>query len=123
MRTMNGKDFAIGVLTVTAVVLFVGLVILNNVSPQQAFASGQGGMAGDYVASTARLDNITEALFITDTNAQEMNMYAFIPARGAVELVQKFDLRALDVLNQPNEGERRGERGNRGEREGNRRPR
>ena len=115
MKILNGKDFAIGVLSVTAVVLFVGFVIVNHAAPRQAFASGQGGITGDYVVSSARLDNTTEVLFVTDTAAQEMNMYAFIPAAGAIELVQKFDLRALDALNQPpKEG---AERGNRRERE------
>jgi hypothetical protein len=98
---MNGKDFTIGVLSVTAVVLFVGLVILNHASPPQAMAFGQGGTAGDYVVSTAQLDNTTDVIFVTDTVAQEMNMYGFNPALGVIDLVQKFDLRALQVLNQP----------------------
>ena len=101
MQSATGKDFTIGVLSVTAVVLFVGLIIINHVAPQQAYASGQGGMTGDYVVSTARLDTTTEVLFVTDSVAQEMNMYGFIPGRGVIELVQKFDLRALDALNQP----------------------
>jgi hypothetical protein len=113
MPTSNGKDFTIGVLSVTAVVLFVGLVIVNHVSQRPAYASGQGGVTGDYVVSTARLDNTTEVLFVTDSVAQEMNMYAFIPVAGAIELVQKFDLRALDAINQPpkevpDRGNRRG---------------
>ncbi len=98
---MNGKDFAIGVLSVTAVILFVGLVILSQLSPQQAMAFGQGGTAGDYVVSTAQLDNTTDVVFVTDTVAQEMNMYGFNSALGVIELVQKFDLRALENLNQP----------------------
>ena len=64
--------------------------------------------------STARLDSTTEVLFVADTVAQEMNMYAFIPAAGAIELVQKFDLRALDRINQPPKDVQ--ERGNRRER-------
>jgi hypothetical protein len=113
MNNPDGKNFTIGILSVTAVVLFVGLVIVGHVSPRQAYASGQGGTTGDYVVSTARLDNTTEVLFVTDTVAQEMNLYAFIPVAGAIELVQKFDLRALDALNQqpkdvPDKGKKRG---------------
>lgn len=100
-QTSIGKDFAIGVLSITAVILFTALVILGRLSPQAAFAAGQGGTTGDYVVSTSRLDNLTEVVFVVDTVAQEMNMYAFIPFRGAIDLVQKFDLRALEVLNQP----------------------
>ena len=94
MRIMNGKDFTIGVLSVTAVVMFVGLLVLTHMPAKQAFAAGQGGMTGDYIVSTAKLDNMTDMLFVTDTVAQEMNMYAFVPARGTLELIQKFDLRA-----------------------------
>jgi hypothetical protein len=114
MENPNSKNFAIGMLSVTAVVLFVGLVIVQHVSPPPAYASGQGGITGDYVVSTARLDSTTEVLFVADTVAQEMNMYAFIPAAGAIELVQKFDLRALDRINQPPKDAQ--ERGNRRER-------
>ncbi|HOB74082.1 MAG TPA: hypothetical protein PKG54_06100 [Phycisphaerae bacterium] len=99
--TTQSKDFAIGVLSVTAVVLFTALVIMGRMSPQPALALGQGGTTGDYVVSTARVDNLTEAVFIVDTLAQEMNMYAFAPLRGTIELVQKFDLRALELANQP----------------------
>jgi hypothetical protein len=107
----QGKDFTIGVLSVTAVVLFVGLIIVSQLSPRPAYASGQGGVAGDYVVSSARLDTTTEVLFVTDTVAQEMNMYGFMPARGMIELVQKFDLRALDAINPPpQEGAERGNR-------------
>lgn len=112
--SLNGKDLTIGILSVTAVVLFTALVIVNSLSPRPALASGQGGTVGDYVVSTARLDNLTELLFVVDTVAQEMNMYGFVPARGAIDLVQKFDLRALEVLNQPppvlNEAPRRNNR-------------
>lgn len=108
----SAKDFTIGVLSVTAVVLLVGLILVNHVAPRPVCASGQGGVTGDYVVTTARLDNTTEVLFITDTIAQEMNMYGFIPGRGVIELVQKFDLRALDAINQPPKegGERGGNR-------------
>lgn len=113
--TLNGRDFAIGVLSVTAVVLFTGLLILQSVSPQPAYGSGQGATSGDYVFSTARLDDTTEVVFAVDTVAQQMNMYAFIPAAGNVQLVQQFDLRALDRANQELEerGGRGGARGNR----------
>lgn len=106
-RTFDTKDFAIGVLSVTAVVLFTALVIVGHFSPAPALASGQGGATGDYIVSTARVDNLTEAVFVVDTLAQEMNMYAFIPVRGSIDLIQKFDLRALELANQPDglEGE------------------
>jgi hypothetical protein len=98
--TLNGKDFAIGVLSVTAVILFTAVVILQSVSPKPAMAVGQGGFSGDYVVSTARLDDTTEVVFVMDTAAQQMNMYAYAFRRGFIELVQAFDMRALDMMNQ-----------------------
>jgi hypothetical protein len=97
---LNGKDFAIGILSVTAVILFTAVVILQNISPRPAMAVGQGGYSGDYVVSTARLDDTTEVVYVIDTAAQQMNMYGFNFTRGFIELVQAFDMRALDAMNQ-----------------------
>ncbi|GMV97360.1 MAG: hypothetical protein AMXMBFR83_17180 [Phycisphaerae bacterium] len=100
-RGINGKDFAIGVLSVTAVVLLTCVVLLHGLAPRPVLAAGQGGATGDYVVSTARLDDATEVVFVVDTSAQLMNMYGFLPARGMIELVQQFDLKALEAVNRP----------------------
>jgi hypothetical protein len=85
---MNGKDFAIGILSVTAVVLLTGLIILQAVSPQKAMAFGQNGGAGDYLATTSQVNDHVELLIVFDTAAMKMNAYIFNPQTGQVELLQ-----------------------------------
>lgn len=98
---LTGKDFTIGLLSVTALILLTSLILLHALAPTPALASGQGGAVGDYVVSTGRLDGTTEMLFVVDTATRQMNMYGFLPARGTIELVQQFDMRALEDARLP----------------------
>lgn len=110
---MNSKDLAIGVLSVTAVILLAALVIVQAVLPPPAMGFGQGTSGGDYVVSTAQLDDTTEMIFIVDSVAQQMNMYGFVAPLGVVELIQTMDLRVLDRLSDRPADRDRGVRDNR----------
>jgi hypothetical protein len=91
---MNGKDFAIGVLSVTAVILLVAIVIVQTVSPNVAMAQ-QGGVSGaGYVVTSSRLDDNSELVVVLDSAAQKMNFYGLSPANRQLMLVQQIDLRA-----------------------------
>ena len=85
---MNGKDFTIGVLTVTAVILVTGLIIIHAVAPQQAMAFGQNAGAGDYLVTTSQYTDHSELLLVFDTAQMKMNAYIFNPQTGQVELIQ-----------------------------------
>jgi len=85
---MSSKDFAIGTLSVTAVILLTGLILLHALSPQQAMAFGQNAAAGDYVVTTSQLSDRTELLIVVNTATEQMNVYAFNPQLGQVELLQ-----------------------------------
>ncbi len=90
---MNGKDFAIGVLSVTAVILFTGLVLIQAVSPQAAQAGAISTHAGEYVITTCRLDENTELVVILDTISQKMNVYGIDALHDVLQLVQRVDVR------------------------------
>ena len=85
---MNGKDLAIGVLSVTAVIFLTGLVIVHALLPQQAMGFGQNAAAGDYLVATSQFNERTELLLILDTASQEMNVYIFNAQLGQIELLQ-----------------------------------
>lgn len=85
---MNSKDFAIGVLTVTAVILLTGLIIIHAVSPKPAMAIGQNAEGGDYLVTTSQYNDYTELLMVFDTAQMKMNAYVFNPQTGQVELLQ-----------------------------------
>jgi hypothetical protein len=92
---MTAKDMTISTLTVTAVVLLTGLIILNVVTPQPAVASGQGGTLGHYIVTTGRLDEETELVYLFNTEAEVMLVYGFNVSTAAIELIQPIDIAPL----------------------------
>lgn len=92
---MNSKDLAIGVLSVTAAILFAALVIVQNIAPSSAMAFGQNAGAGDLLISTAQLDDTAELVIAVDAFAQRMNVYGFNVQANQIELIQQIDLGPL----------------------------
>lgn len=84
---MNSKDFAIGILSVTAVVLLVGLFVVTVAGPREAYATGQNDRSGDYVVSTCQLDETAEIVYILDAGVQVMNAYAFDINQSRLEMI------------------------------------
>ena len=64
------KDFAIGVLSVTAVILLTALLVGHAFLPRQAMAFAQSGSAGHYLLTTCQLDDTAELLIILNTKTQ-----------------------------------------------------
>jgi hypothetical protein len=93
---MNTKDFTIGVLSVTAVILLVGFLLLQAIPPQPVLASGESGAIGDYILNTAYVDAQCEVISILDTATQRLNFYQLDPLNNQLML-----LTSMDVRNQP----------------------
>lgn len=72
---LDGKSFAIGILSVTACILFVGFVIIGML-PSPALAIGQSDRAGDYIICTQQISNSNESIVIIDAAAKRMSMYS-----------------------------------------------
>jgi hypothetical protein len=84
---LDGKTFAIGVLSVTACVLLVGIV-LTVVAPTPAYAIGQNDRGGDYVMLTQYISNTQEGVVIVDAAAKRMNMYILDHNRRKIVALQ-----------------------------------
>lgn len=84
---LDGRTFAIGVLSLTACVLFVGLMLLMA-QPRTARASGMIDRGGDYVMSTIRVDSNVEALLVLDSAARRVNVYVADTSHKKLTLVQ-----------------------------------
>ena len=74
--SLDGKTFAIGVLSITACILLVGFVLLAT-SPQPAYGRGQSDRSGDYIMLTQQLSSSTEGIVIIDAAAKQLIMYEF----------------------------------------------
>ena len=90
---MDTKNLAIGVLAVTAAVLFVGLVLVT-VSPQQALASEVSSVGGDFTVTVGNLTRDTELLYITDNRTERLLVYGIDRRTGAISVLDGTELAA-----------------------------
>ncbi|MCB9851061.1 MAG: hypothetical protein H6817_10210 [Phycisphaerales bacterium] len=88
---MNSKNLAIGVLSITAVILFVG-IILVNVQPNAAVASNVSSYGGDFTITVGRVTRDTEILYVLDNTTQRLLAYGIDRRSGAVNILDKADL-------------------------------
>lgn len=74
---MNNKDFAIGVLTVTATVLLSAVLLLSVLAPKPAHAFAQLDEGHGYSMFTVQVSDATELLNVINHAAGLMNIYRF----------------------------------------------
>ena len=92
---MDNKNFTIGVLSTTAVILFVGLVIINT-RPTPALADGMTIRGGDYEMTVGALDQTDEELvYVIDSTQQRMIAYRFDTNTERIEIVGGIDLATI----------------------------
>ena len=74
-KPIDGKDLTIGVLSITACILFTGLILVM-MQPKPAYAFGQNDRAGDYIMLTQQISTSQEACVIIDAASRQMSVYA-----------------------------------------------
>ena len=117
---MNSKDLAIGILSTTACILLVGLLIIHAL-PESAQASGMTTSGGSYVITTGTdISADQELVYIVDAPSEKLIAYRFDGGRGRIEIVQGIELKSLREAaaagskgNQPSKGRRPSSRGRR----------
>lgn len=82
---MNSKDLAIGVLSTTAVILFVGLILLNA-QPTTVHASGMLDRGGDYIMLSGELWEQEELLYVIDAGTSRMIAYRYNQTTKQIEV-------------------------------------
>ncbi len=92
---MNHQNMIIGVLTVTATILLVGLILLGTLTQQPAHAVGQNDRCGNYLMATGQWNGNRELLWILDAKSGNLGMYYFDSQRARIELAD------MDNLQQP----------------------
>lgn len=99
--TIDGKTFAIGVLSITACILFVGLLLITS---EAAYGIGQTDRAGDYIMLTQQLTDYQEGVIVIDAASRQMTLYALDGANKQLRILHQNI--PLDQL----PGSRRGQR-------------
>ncbi len=88
---MNSKDFAIGLLTTTATILFVGLLIIGSRS-QSAFAGGMTDDNGPYVITVSTLTSGNEeVVLVLNAPEEKLIAYRFDAARRELAVLDGID--------------------------------
>lgn len=107
--TVDGRTFAIGVLSITASILLVGFVLVA-ISPKSALAIGQNDRSGDYIMLTQQLTNTNEGVIVIDAAAKRMILYAYDYNDRKINVLSGL---ALDRLPRAGEGDQPAEHGGR----------
>lgn len=71
----SNQNLTIGVLSITAVIMLVGILVSGG--QNSAMAIGQLDRGGDYVILTGQFNDSTEIVYITDAAAKRMNSYSY----------------------------------------------
>lgn len=74
---MNGKDFAIGILSVTAVILLTTVGLLSVLTPKPVHAYAELDHGAGYTIYTAQVDTSRENLCIINHQAGLLNIYGY----------------------------------------------
>lgn len=110
----NARNFSIGILSTTAAILFVGLLLLQNQSPT-AYGEGMTTSSANYVLTVGRLSQgDEELLYLIDTASDKLIAYRFEATRKQIEIVQGIDLgelrRATTPASTPSQPNKPGQR-------------
>ena len=73
---IDAKTFAIGVLSVTACILFVGFLLVTTLTTP-AHAIGMIDAGGDYKMLTQQLSTSTEGIVVIDAAAKRLVVYGY----------------------------------------------
>lgn len=87
---MNKQTFTIGVLSITATVLLVGILVVLSI-PRPAHAIGELDRGGDYVMVTSQFMSNWEVVFITDAAVGRMGAYFYNINTKTVQLIDMVE--------------------------------
>lgn len=96
---MNTKDFTIGILSVTAVILLTTVVLLSVMAPKPVEAIAMVDQGGGYTMYTSQVNDSREDLCIINQRAGLLNIYSY--NINTSQLVPQQQLPLPPIQNQP----------------------
>ena len=91
----DGRSLAIGILSVTGMILLVAVIFATVGGQNPARAIGQLDRGGDYIMVTGQFTDNTELVYVTDAAAQRMNAYSFETSTRQFVLWDAINLKAI----------------------------
>jgi hypothetical protein len=98
---LDGKTFAIGVLSVTACILFVGFVLVT-ITPREAHGIGETDRSGDYLVATQQLTTSSEGIAVIDAASRQLLLYGFDYTQKVLKILSQIP---FDRLRRPREAQ------------------
>lgn len=96
----QSSHMTIGVLSITAVVMLVGIFVVTAIN-SRAMAIGETDRGGDYIIVTSQFDSNTEAIVITDAATQQVVIYGWDIGARRLGVWATFDLKRLSRAGAP----------------------
>ncbi len=97
---MDRNTYAIGILSVTAVVLLVGIAVVGSM-PRPALATGQMDRGGDYIMVTNQFNTGTELVFVIDAAMNRMAAYGYDINQKVIRPWDSFDFARIPGMGRP----------------------
>lgn len=91
----DSKNLAIGVLSITATILLVGVILTSFLTANTAMAIGQTDRGGDYIMVTGQFTENSELIYVTDAAAQRLNLYSYETSTRQFILWDTIDLKGV----------------------------
>ncbi len=97
----DNQSYTIGVLSITAAVLLVGVILIPDRAGNSAMAFGQLDRGGDYIILTGQFNENSELIYITDAAARRLNVYSYDPTTRQIIVWDSVDMARLDMAARP----------------------
>ena|GEM_PF-3831110 len=92
---VNRGEFVVGVLSLSAVILVVGIAVLQMM-PTPLRADGMSVSGGDYIMTVGALaDTDEEYVYVIDTPSSKLAVYRFDALRHRIQIIQGIELSRL----------------------------
>ncbi len=88
----DGKNLTIGVLSVTATILLVGIILTTVGGHNVAVATIDTDRGGDYTIATGQFSQSTEQVYVIDAAARRLNAYSYDKTRRQLIIWDSQDL-------------------------------
>lgn len=87
----NAKNIAIGFLSVTAVILFVGIMLVSA-TPKPAQAGNVSSYGGAFTVTIGRVTRDAELLYLVDNTTERLLVYGLNRRSGKIAILDKAEL-------------------------------
>ncbi len=88
----NAKNMAIGVLSITAVILLVGIIIVSSPAAKPAYAGNVSSYGGDFTVTIGRVTRDAELLYLVDNTTERLLVYGLQRKTGKTAILDKSEL-------------------------------